>query len=104
MRYTGSASVASHLDAWLEPVLRHYAERVLPIEILAARTARALADRAHAAGHAPGLADIAIAATVLDHSLVVLNRNLRHFRPLQVLSLDPFDRLPNNLALREPRS
>ena len=94
MRRTGSAARAARLEDWLELVLHLYAERVLPFDTAAARLAGELTDRARAAGHAPGFADIAIAATALNRDLTVLTRNLRHFRPLEIPAHDPFDRLP----------
>ena len=94
LRRTGSAARAETLEDWLEVVLHLYAERVLPFDIAAARLAGALTDRARAAGHAPGFADIAIAATAANSNLVVLTRNLRHFGPLQVPAHDPYRSLP----------
>lgn len=94
IRRTGSASRAARLEEWLELALHLYGERVLPFDTAAARIAGALTDRARAAGQAPGFADIAIAATAANRGLTVLTRNLRHFRPLQVPALDPFDTLP----------
>ena len=94
MRRTGSASRAARLDDWLELVLHLYAERVLAFDTAAARLAGALTDRARATGHAPGFADIAIAATAVNRDLVVLTRNLRHFGPLEIPAHDPFDSLP----------
>ena len=94
MRRTGSAARTASLEDWHELVLHLYAERVLPFDIAAARVAGALTDRARAAGHAPGFADIAIAATAASRRLVVLTRNLRHFGPLDIPAHDPFDSLP----------
>lgn len=94
LRRTGSVSKAERLERWLEVVLHLYADRVLAFDIAAARVAGALTDRARAAGHAPGFADVAIAATAANRNLVVLTRNLRHFAPLQVPAHDPFKRLP----------
>ena len=70
------------------------ADCVLPFDIGAARIAGALTDRARAAGHAPGFADIAIAATAVNRDPTVLTRNLRHFEPLAVPARDPFRGLP----------
>ena len=46
-----------------------------------------------AAGRAPGFADVAIAAAA-SRDLTILTRNLRHFAPLGVRAIDPFDTLP----------
>ena len=47
-----------------------------------------------AAGQSPGFADIAIAATAGTRNLTILTRNLRHFTPLGVAVMDPYDGLP----------
>ena len=54
----------------------------------------ALGDKARAAGQSPGFADIAIAATAGTRNLTILTRNLRHFTPLGVAVMDPYDGLP----------
>jgi toxin FitB len=82
------------LAAWLETILHLYGDRVLVFDMLTARIAGGLSDRARAQGQAGGLTDIIIAATAQQHSLTILSRNLRHFAPLGVPVLDPFDRLP----------
>ena len=94
MERTGSASRAARLGDWLEFVLHLYGERVLPFDVAAARLAGELMDKARAAGHSPGFADVAIAATAGSHGLTVLTRNLRHFAPLGIPANDPFERLP----------
>ena len=93
-RRTGSASRATALEDWLELVLHLYGERILPFDVPAARLAGELMDRARAAGRAPGFADVAIAAAAASRDLTILTRNLRHFAPLGVRAIDPFDTLP----------
>lgn len=85
---------AAALDEWLRTLLHLYSDRVLAFDLAAAHAAGILSDRARAAGHAPGFADIAIAATAASRRFTILTRNLRHFAPLGVPALDPFDRLP----------
>ena len=87
---------ASDLTAWFETVLHLYGDRILPFDIGAARIAGRLSDRARGSGHAPGFADLAIAATAVANRLTVLTRNLRHFVPLGVPALDPFAGLPRD--------
>lgn len=94
LRRTGSASKATLLQNWLDLTLHFYAQRVLPFDVAAARTAGTLNDHALASGHNPGFADIAIAATALNHDLVLLTRNLRHFTPLDIPAHDPFQSIP----------
>ena len=94
LKRSGSASRATGLGEWLELVLHLYGERILPFDVPAARLAGELVDGERAAGRAPGFADIAIAATAASRGLTILTRNLRHFAPLGVRALDPFDALP----------
>jgi predicted nucleic acid-binding protein len=53
-----------------------------------------LADLARGRGHSPGFADIAIAATAHRHDLTILSRNERHFAPMDVAIIDPFQKIP----------
>ena len=95
LRRSGSARRAADLTIWLDRLLGLYGGKVLAVDVAVARLAGAIADRAKASGHDPGLADIAIAATAEVHRLVVLTRNRRHFDPLGPTVLDPFeDTLP----------
>jgi len=96
---TGAHAKARRLTEWLETVLHLYANRVLPVDVLTARCIGPLADYALGQGHAPGLADLTIAATALNQGLVVLTQNLRHFAPLRVSTQDPFEMLPSNMPL-----
>lgn len=82
------------LAQWLDAVLHLYGDRILAFDIPVARLAGELSDRARGQGHAPGFADIIIAATARQHKLTILSRNVRHFEPLGVPVLDPFGRLP----------
>jgi toxin FitB len=91
----GATRKSEDLAAWLETVLHLYGDRVLAFDTPTARIAGALSDRARGQGHAPGLADIIIAATAQRHRLTILSRNIRHFVPLSVPLIDPFDRLPS---------
>ena len=93
-RREGATRKATDLDAWLETLLHLCGERILAFDTATARRAGALSDCARGQGHAPGLADIIIAATALEHELTILSRNLKHFAPLGVLVLDPFATLP----------
>jgi hypothetical protein len=56
--------------------------------------AGALADLARGRGHSPGFADVAIGATARRHNLTILSRNERHFTPMDVAVVDPFQTLP----------
>ena len=85
---------AADLTAWLEALLHLYGDRILAFELAAARIAGALSDLARSKGVAPGFADIVIAETARSHKLTILTRNTRHFEPLDVPTIDPFERLP----------
>jgi predicted nucleic acid-binding protein len=90
----GAKRKSSDLAAWLRTVLHLYGDRVLAFETATAEIAGALSDLARGRGHAPGFADIAIAATARRHGLTVLSRNERHFASLDVAVLNPFEKLP----------
>lgn len=91
---TGGAERAARLGDWLGLVLHLYGDRVIPFDIAAATVAGSLMHKARAIGHAPGFADLAIAATAGSRNLTVLTCNLRRFAPLDVRAINPFDTLP----------
>ncbi|MEO5369382.1 MAG: type II toxin-antitoxin system VapC family toxin [Magnetococcus sp. DMHC-1] len=76
---------AAVLAQWMEDILVHYQDRILPIDTSVARHWGNLC--AHQ-GH--GNADLLIAATAWIHELTVVTRNTRHFAPSGVAVLDPF--------------
>ena len=90
----GAKRKASNLSAWLRTVLHLYGDRVLPFDSPTAEIAGTLADLARGRGHSPGFPDIAIAATARLHDLTILSRNERHFAPMDVAVIDPFQKLP----------
>ena len=90
----GAKRKAADLSAWLQTVLHLYGDRVLPFDTSTAEIAGALADRARGRGHSPGFADVAIAATARRYGLTILSRNERHFAPMDVVVIDPFQKLP----------
>lgn len=94
LRRAGGAKRADALTKWLDGLLTHYAERILPLDAAVSREAGRMSAAAIAAGQHPGFADIAIAALAQHAGLSLLTRNLRHFQPLGVECLDPFVRLP----------
>src|SRR5689334_14656582 len=74
-RREGATRRAADLGDWLETVLHLYGERILAFDTATARHAGVLSDRARERGQAPGFADIIIAATALQHGLMILSRN-----------------------------
>lgn len=93
-RREGATRKSADLTAWLDTVLHLYDDRVLAFDVATARIAGAMSDRARGLGHAPGLADVIVAATAQHRGLTILSLNLRHFEPLGVVVIDPFTRLP----------
>lgn len=85
-RRRADPAFAETLTTWLDDLLRHYAERILPITPEIARRWGALSARI---GNES--ADLLIAATALCHGLKVATRNVRHFTPTGVTTINPFD-------------
>jgi predicted nucleic acid-binding protein len=85
---------ATDLASWVETLLHLYGNRVLPFDVACARAAGELSDLARSRGHSPGFADIVIGATARTHQLILLTRNIRHFAPLDILTINPFQELP----------
>jgi toxin FitB len=94
LRRVGVTRRSADLTAWLDTVLHLYGDRILAFDAATARIAGAMSDRARGLGHAPGLADIVIAATAQHRGLTILSRNLRHLEPFGVAVVDPFVKLP----------
>ncbi|MDR6759294.1 putative nucleic acid-binding protein [Mycoplana sp. BE70] len=88
----GATTKARALRDWWSAIEYLYSDRLLPFDLKCANVAGDILD--HARAHKPGFEDIAIAATARVHGLTVLTRNTRHFDPLGVPVIDPFDRLP----------
>ena len=78
-------SFAGELARWLDLVLAWYGDRILMVDI---PTARRWGRLSAALGHAGS--DLLIAATALEHGLIVVTRNVRHFEPTGVEVLNPF--------------
>ena len=78
---------ARDLAAWLDRVLGWYGDRILFVDVA---TARRWGQLSAALGN--DSADLLIAATALEHGLIVVTRNVRHFEPTGVSVLDPSQR------------
>lgn len=78
---------ADALTGWLDALLRNYGNRILPVTTDVARLWGDLSWRAKHDG-----ADVLIAATALTRGLVVVTRNVRHFDPLGVKVINPFNK------------
>jgi len=76
---------AEDLQRWLDTILQRYQQRILPLSIsIAQRWGRLSAELGH------NSADLKIAATALEHNLIVATRNTRHFEPTQVGLINPY--------------
>ncbi|GIL00373.1 MAG: ribonuclease VapC [Alphaproteobacteria bacterium] len=75
---------AHDLAAWLDRLLGHYGDRILPFDLGAARRWGRLSAMLGNDG-----ADLQIAATALENGLTVVSRNVGHFAPAGVPVVDP---------------
>jgi predicted nucleic acid-binding protein len=80
-----SPAFAEALRVWLDKVLSLYADRILPFELGCARRWGRLS-----AAIGNNTADVLIAATALEHGLTVVTRNVDHFAPTGVPTVNPF--------------
>ncbi len=84
---TVNPGFAEELASWLDATVRAYGERILPLDVPIARRWGRLAARIGNKG-----LDLAIAATALEHRLIVVTRNISDFTPTGAETLNPFDR------------
>jgi predicted nucleic acid-binding protein len=80
-----NANFAAALAAWLDRVLALYGDRILPFDL---QVARRWGELSAALGN--DSADLMIAATALEHGLIVVTRNLSDFDPTGAATLNPF--------------
>ena len=76
---------AEDLERWLDTILIRYEQCILPLSVNIARRWGQLSGEL---GHSS--ADLMIAATALEHKLIVATRNTRHFEPTQVPLINPY--------------
>jgi toxin FitB len=92
LRRDGKPARADAVSALVSTVLSEFADRVLAFDV---ETARHLARLGSETYQQPvALPDLIIAATAARHGLVVLTRNMKDFRRLNVDAVDPFASLP----------
>ena len=84
-RRKADAEFAATLAAWLESLIRLYADRILPVTPKVARRWGCLSAQL---GHEG--ADLLIAATALTYGLTVVTRNVSDFEPTGVNVINPF--------------
>lgn len=90
LQRAGSSRRRDELSEWLDGLVRQFADRVVSFDSETAVIAGRIEAEALMRGRHPGLADIIIAASAARHGFTVLTRNLRHFLPLGVDAVDPF--------------
>ena len=80
---------ARDLAQWSERILAWFADRILPVDAATARTWGRLS-----ASLGNQNVDLIIAATALEHDLIVATRNVKHFEPTGAPVFNPFAPLP----------
>jgi hypothetical protein len=79
------AVTADRLAVWVDEIEARFADRVLPLNVMAARIWGELS-----AGRSLPVVDTLIAATAIVHGLVLVTRNTRDFTATGVPVLDPW--------------
>ena len=78
------------LLGWLQGMERHYADRILPIDLETSHIWGELSAVAQQSSKIVPAIDGLIAATAFRHGLHVMTRNTEHFEPAGVLLLNPW--------------
>lgn len=90
----GNVHKARALEAWLQPLVTRLGNFILPVDAEVARVSGGLEAKAIAEGANPGASDAMIAGTAAFHGLIVVTRNLRHFRAfgIEVMGVEEIGR------------
>ncbi|MEI6270047.1 MAG: type II toxin-antitoxin system VapC family toxin [Methylococcaceae bacterium] len=73
------------LERWLDTILLRYEQRILPLSVnIARRWGQLSAEIGNSS------ADLMIAATAIEHNLIVATRNTRHFEATKVSLINPY--------------
>lgn len=88
LRRTNKSERAEQIAALLTTILADFGDRVLAFDVETARHLARLGEETRQ--RMVPLPDLIIAATAARHGLVVLTRNMKHFKRLSVASIDPF--------------
>ena len=78
------------LQSWLQTLERHYADRLLPIDLETSRIWGELTTAAQKMGRTIPATDGLIAATARRHGLHIMTPNIGDFEPAGVLVLNPW--------------
>jgi len=73
-----------------EPIIRLYADRIVPFDLDAARHYADILAAQERAGRNPGTADTQIAATARARGMALATRNVKHFEGLGLDLIDPW--------------
>ncbi|MDR3438104.1 PIN domain-containing protein [Telmatospirillum sp.] len=87
--HRGAVAKAGGLKVWLAGLVATYDDKILGIDATAASIGGQLEAAAITAGHAPGMADAAIAGIAKAHNLIVITDNIKHFLPFGVAVSSP---------------
>ena len=87
--HRGATARAASLRGWLSGLIAAYSDKILGLDADAAAVSGRLEAVAVAGGHDPGMADAMIAGIAQAHDLVVVTRNIKHFRPFGVAVSSP---------------
>ena len=90
---------AADLQAWLRAILAFHRDRILPVDEIVALRAGELMARARANGVEIDMEDAMIGAAADLRGMIVLTDNVKHFAPIGVAFIDPFDTLPPEATL-----
>jgi toxin FitB len=85
IRHRSDSAQSARLERWLDRLTVDYADAILPFDHEAAQIWGRLR-----APHPENPLDKQIAATALIHDLTVVTRNVEHFRPTGVTTINPF--------------
>lgn len=90
LRLAGAGARARALQEWMNQLLEELRTRILPCNTAVCLRAGELMAQAEKHGLAPGVEDAIVAATAERAGMIVLTRNVRHFRALSVPFENPF--------------
>jgi predicted nucleic acid-binding protein len=86
----GGVRRAADLALWFTGFLERFTDRIVDLDVEAARRAGAITDRLVAAGRSVSTADVLMGAMAEVRGYGVLTRNLKHFDNIGVPAFDPF--------------